>query len=277
MHAYYGPFLLIAMIAISSLHECAALSIPATIKHLFGLQQRVPPTQIGIIKLTAEINDETAEPILKKLAYFAENSAIRGVVFIISSGGGDAGLSELIRREVEYLAQQKPVVALVGGACCSGAYEIAIGTDWIITPAKAVVGSIGVYNTIEKHTNPKISPTGYTAEVTYEIVRSGLHKIDNHPHGPSLDDEGRSLIQSRVTSTHKAFYSTVAEKRNLSLNTTIPDDIPEWADGRAFNGLQALAIGLVDQIGGFSDAIQKLKELIKKRDGTVVHATIFVQ
>ena len=54
------------------------------------------------------ISSERYVGILRKLR---SDSSIKGVVLRIDSGGGSAYASEVIRREVELLAKEKPVVA----------------------------------------------------------------------------------------------------------------------------------------------------------------------
>jgi len=60
-----------------------------------------------------------------------------------------------------------------------------------------------------------------------------------------------------VNILHKNFISLVAEYRNLEI-----DKVEKLADGASMLGEMALENGLIDQIGGISEASEYLKEKI---------------
>lgn len=215
---------------------------------------------IGIIKINSFISDDFAGVVFERIRTCSQDSYIRGILVVINSGGGSTGVAELLFREIKMLACTKPVVVLITGQCCSCAYMIASGTNWIIAPGLAVVGCIGVVHTILKHSNQKVSDSGYSADVKYDIVYAGkfkgLWQTDTAP----LTPEERAMIQEDVDADYKIFLTIIAQQRNISLDTAA-----EWADGKMFNGYQALEKKLIDQVGGFSDAVEKLKVLIRNR------------
>jgi len=65
-----------------------------------------------------------------------------------------------------------------------------------------------------------------------------------------MTDEEKKLLQGVIDSVHEQFIRAVAEGRNLPLAK-----VRELADGRIFSGDQAKALGLVDELGNFEDAI----------------------
>jgi len=81
------------------------------------------------------------------------------------------------------------------------------------------------------------------------VVKSGKVKDMGSPFRPMTDEE-KNLLQGVLDSVHGQFIQAVAEGRNLPL-----EKVRELADGRIFSGAQAKALGLVDELGNFEDAI----------------------
>lgn len=232
-----------------------------SLKALFQKREAVVPNdKIGIIKIIGKIELESTERILKKIIDFTEDSNVKGILLVISSSGGSSAATELLFREIKSLASTKPIVTLVIIECSSGSYKIATGTNWIIAPAASTIGSIGTVQVIERHKNQHIkNQGGYEADVEYEVIQGGKYKSVYYPEAPALTQEQREYLQADTNEIYAIFYTLVSQQRNLSLNT-----LQEWADGKVFTGQAALKMGLIDQIGGYSDAVKKLKELIEQ-------------
>ncbi|MFA6065616.1 MAG: S49 family peptidase [Candidatus Babeliaceae bacterium] len=254
---------------------CTAWQVkPHVMPESFAVQhkpEKKEETKIGVLKILGEISIESGEKYTERLYDFAHDNAIKAILLIIDSGGGAAGIGDLVFREVKALSSIKPVVVLVAGWCCSAAYHIALGGNWIIMPASATVGSIGVYHMVEKHTNSKYTGKTYSADVEFDVVYAGKYKVATHPDALPLDEEGRALLQESVNRLYKNFITVVAQERNLSI-----DNAPEWAEGRHFDGARAVENKLVDQVGGFSDALEKVRELITTRGGSASGKFVFV-
>lgn len=227
---------------------------------------------VGVIKITGGIRNENAEKLMKKIIALEENSAIKGIFLVVDSNGGSSGSSELLFRELKNVSEKKPVVTLVADFCLSGAYKIAAGSHWIVAPGAASVGSIGTRFTIEKHKNVRMKHKGYTADPEREIFHHGKYKVITDPHSPALDKESRALMQGWIDDLGQTFCTIVARERKLSL-----DKKAEWADGKNFSGNQALKLGLIDQVGGYSDAVKKLRELMKERGSLVDGKLNFIE
>ena len=72
----------------------------------------------------------------------------------------------------------------------------------------------------------------------------------------SLTPAQRSLLQSVSDDVYKSFVQDIAQARHLATQ-----EASIWADGKIFTGVQALKLGLVDELGSYSHAIKKIKEL----------------
>lgn len=224
--------------------------------------------QIGILKLTSAIDTTHAEKLIKKILDFSENKSITGVMLLIDCHGG-TGAAELIARELERLALRKPIVALIINSCYSAGYLVAASANYIIAPAAAGIGSIGVLRKIKRISNiNEVAQNGLHADVSYDVVYAGTYKIDTDSIAPHLDDEMRTYHQQLCNELYHLFIERVALRRNLKI-----EDARDWADGKEFSGKSALSMGLIDQIGGYSDAVEKLKILMRDR-GTYKEGTL---
>ena len=68
---------------------------------------------------------------------------------------------------------------------------------------------------------------------------------------PSLSDEAREIVTASIRNTYEEFITRVAEARDQSV-----DDIDNIAQGQVWSGYDAHKLGLVDQLGTLSQAIQ---------------------
>lgn len=213
--------------------------------------------KVGVIRVT-KIDLQETEKAVKKIVEFTASQDIKALLVWIDSAGGSAGYADLISRELEVCAQVKPVVALIVNNCYSAGYLIAASCDYIIAPKHAGVGSIGIVLRLKKCTNIKeVAQNGITADVQYDTVYAGKIKVASQPESPFFDEQTRRFYQNNVDQAYELFIDYVAKKRNLSL-----ENASEWADGKDFTGKKALELGLIDQIGGYSDALNKIKSLI---------------
>jgi protease-4 len=69
---------------------------------------------------------------------------LAAVVVRIDSGGGSAAASDLMWRELQLLAREKPLVIYMAGVAASGGYYIAVPGQAIVAQAGTLTGSIGV-------------------------------------------------------------------------------------------------------------------------------------
>jgi protease-4 len=155
------------------------------------------------------------------------------------------------------LQQSKPVVISMGDMAASGGYYISAPADYIFADRFTITGSIGVFGTlfnIEDTLKNKLGVTSDTAATSPSAGSITLLK--------PLTAEQRNALKESVDRIYTTFTSHVAEGRNLPI-----EDVLKIAEGRVWSGSNALEIGLVDEIGGFTEAVAKATELagISKR------------
>ena len=173
----------------------------------------------------------------------ANDYNVKAVIFRIDSPGGSALASEMIYQAVRACATKKPVVASIVGVGGSGGYYIALGAQKIIADPAAITGSIGVVG-------GKLATTGLMEKLgisTYEIARgqnAGLWT--SRP----WDERQQKIVKDLMERTYRTFTSRVAQGRGSRVK-----DIEKVAQGRVFTARQAVANGLIDEVGGLREAL----------------------
>ncbi len=181
----------------------------------------------------------------------AESSrSVGAVLFSVDSRGGDALASDLIWREVERIRRKKPVVVLMGEYAASGGYYVSAAADRIFARANTTTGSIGVIIT-----RPVLAGVYEKAGINRVSVergaRAGLLDAARRP-----DDDEISVLRGQLMGIYENFKERVAQGRDIS-----SEEIEPIAGGRVWTGVEALQRGLVDEIGGFEDALGRAREL----------------
>jgi protease-4 len=198
--------------------------------------------KVAIIEIRGVIIDP--QPVVEKLVKLRKNEKVKAIVLRIDSPGGAVGPAQEIYAEVRKVQKEKKVLVSVGSVAASGGYYIACGADKIMANPGSITGSIGVI--VESlNVEELLNKLGLKSVV----VKSGKVKDMGSPFRPMTDEE-KKLLQGVLDSVHEQFIRAVAEGRNLPL-----EKVRELADGRIFSGEQARALGLVDELGNFEDAI----------------------
>lgn len=172
------------------------------------------------------------------------------LVVHIDSPGGSATASEAIAAALERVAAAKPVVAHFGAVAASGGYYVATSARTILTLPGTLTGSIGVVTgkLVLGDFWPRL---GIAREA---LARGGAAGLFD-PAAPWTPAE-RARIEGHVRRVYDVFLARVATARNLAL-----DDLDGVAGGRVFTGRQALARGLVDDLGTLDDALALARRL----------------
>ena len=183
------------------------------------------------------------------------------VVLRINSPGGSALASDVVWREMVLLQEAKILVVSMGSMAASGGYYISVPADFIFADKTTITGSIGVYGvmfnlgeTLKNHLGITFDSVGTSPEA------SGISLT------APLTARQREVLNEGVDRVYSTFTSHVAEGRNMSLESVL-----EIAEGRVWSGSQALDIGLVDGIGGLSDALNVAIDLADLGDDFLIY------
>jgi protease-4 len=124
-----------------------------------------------------------------------------------------------------------------------------MGCDRIVAEPGTLTGSIGVISQF-----PTVKGLLDRFDVRMNTVTAGRMKDAGNPFRDFTADD-RAYWQALADRIHRQFIEAVAEGRDLPV-----EEVRKFADGRVVTGDQALELGLVDQLGGFQDAVDLAKE-----------------
>ena len=188
------------------------------------------------------IGDELARTIEKVKA----DKNVKAVVFRVNSPGGAVMDSDLIRRAILQLQEDKIVIASYGDYAASGGYWISASAKRIFCSATTLTGSIGVFGMVPSYG---------------EAIRRHLHVnpvvVGTHEHSDmfsgmrDLDAAELEWNQKSIETVYSNFVNLVADGRGMT-----PEAVDEIAQGRVWAGATAFEIGLADERGTLIDAIK---------------------
>jgi protease-4 len=197
-------------------------------------------------------NDIRSDDVSEALYKAARDKAVKAIVFRVSSpGGGDTASEQILGAVREARAMGKPVVVSMGTYGASGGYWISSQANAIVAEPTTLTGSIGVYG-------GKLALGEALAKFGVDVRQIGVGGdfASAYGTGNALDPKQEAAFKKSVDDVYGGFISRVADGRHLSF-----DRVREIAKGRVWTGEQAQQLGLVDQVGGFYDAVDKAKAL----------------
>ena len=196
--------------------------------------------KIGVIDLPfVVITDDSEFVIGEFLSYARKDDSIKAVVIRMSSPGGGAASSERLYFETRRLREEKPVVIAMDGMVASGGYMMAMGANYTYAQSASLIGNVGVI-ALAGSMIPRPLPEA--------IVSTGPYKLS----GASRRD-----WIGLVNELKDSFAHMVISERGDRLRLTEE----ELTEGRLYAGVDAVRFGLVDEIGGGADAMEKAAEL----------------
>lgn len=190
------------------------------------------------------LEDFDRSEILKEAA---EDPTVKAVIVRIDSPGGTVVGGEDLYKSLRDLAKVKPVAVVMGELATSAAYMGSLGADRIFAREGSITGSIGVILQTTDVTG-LLNKIG----VSTEALKSGPLKAVPSPLEP-LTPEARKATMNVIDDVYQMFLGLVIERRHLA-----QADALKLADGRVFTGRQAVENGLIDEIGGETEAVNWL-------------------
>jgi protease-4 len=132
----------------------------------------------------------------------------------------------------------------------SGGYYVATAADRIYANPGTLTGSIGVVMQMAN-----IEGLLKKVGVDYVVVKAGSYK-DIGNFARTMTPEERKILQTLLDDVYSQFVDAVAEGRGLDRKQVLA-----FADGRIYSGQQAQALKMVDDLGGFEDAVEAAGKL----------------
>lgn len=205
---------------------------------------KITAPHTGVVEIRGDIadgSDASAANILPAVKRAFEDAGSKAVVIAINSGGGSPVQAGIINDELRRMKEhyKKPLYAVVGDTCASGAYYIAVAADQIFVDKASMIGSVGVL----------MDGFGFTGTmeklgVERRLIAAGSNKGFMDPFSP-INETQRAHVQTMLDQIHQQFIQVVRTGRGSRLKET-----PEMFSGLVWTGQQAIQMGLADKMGG---------------------------
>jgi protease-4 len=227
------------ILAVVALVSVALVAAP--VRH-GGFGQR-----IARFRIAGTIGDGREQ--IEALNRLRDDSAVAAVLLHLDTPGGAVSGGEGMHDAVQELAARKPVVAVMDGTAASAGYMIAVAAPYIVARDSTLTGSIGVILELGD-IEGLLGKIGVRAD---QLVSGPLKGQPSFTH--PISPEGREVLQALVMDLYDQFVGMVARGRHMDAAA-----VQKLADGRAYTGRQAKALGLVDEIGGEDQALHWLRQ-----------------
>jgi len=179
-----------------------------------------------------------------------KDPAVKAIIFRVESPGGSYVASDSIWREtVRAKKAGKPVVVTMGNLAGSGGYFVAMSADKIVAQPGTITASIGV-----------LGGKFLSSEFWEKLGLSWdeVHSSANSTYWTGTHDYSEAewaRFQAWLDRVYEDFTGKVAEGRKLP-----KEKVLQIAKGRIWTGEDAKELGLIDELGGFPEALRLAKE-----------------
>ncbi|KAJ3403658.1 hypothetical protein HDV05_007700 [Chytridiales sp. JEL 0842] len=224
------------------------------------------PVNIGLVHLSGTImrGDQRygSNSVSEALIAAGRDPKVDAIVFRIDTGGGDAISSESIASAVDFVqtSLNKPVIASFGNVSASGGYYSSATCAKILCSPGTITGSIGVAAAVPMVTPGLFNKLGMkVADV--QLARGGnLFSLVHE-----WDASQVKYFHQSLESIYDVFKQRVWRGRSAKLQTL--EQMDKVVGGRIFSGREAIANGLVDEIGGLRDSVNAAVRMVKEKHG----------
>ena len=197
---------------------------------------------VAVVEIHGVIGNQIRTPAYERLFdNIAQSKRYRALLLDIDSPGGSASGSEVLHHSLLKVAESKPIVAYVRGIGASGAYYLCSAASRVVALPSAMVGSIGVI-----YLRPILEQLLGKVGVEFSVFKAGrLKDMTGFWRSPTSEEEEKFH-----------FVAVVAEGRSLEESA-----VRELATGEVFTATRGKELGLVDDFGGFAEALETAAEL----------------
>jgi protease-4 len=175
--------------------------------------------------------------IAESLKQVREDPSVGAVVLRVETGGGSAMAADVIWREVQLTAKEKPVIVSMGTAAASGGYYISSPGTFVYANPLTITGSIGIFY-------GKIDVAGLLGKIGVNV---------------------ETLKTSKHADAQSLFLRRVADGRGMT-----KQQVDAVGRGRVWTGRQAKEHQLVDALGGLRQALAKARVMGGLRDDAAI-------
>lgn len=190
----------------------------------------------------SQIDYQEFVPVINRLA---DDEGVKAMVLRVNSPGGSVYGSAQIGEALDYfMSKGKPLIVSMGDYAASGGYWIAAKADRIFADPMTLTGSIGIFGML-----PCLEGASKKLGINVNMVATDSDASFPDLFKP-LSESQFEVFQKYVDRGYARFINRVADGRHMSI-----ERVRRIAEGRIWDGMKALQIGLVDELGGLDDAI----------------------
>lgn len=193
-----------------------------------------------------------------------DDGSIRAIILRVDSPGGSYIGSDTVHRAVKRAREAgKPVIATMGSYGASGGYFVSMAADKIVALPTTLTGSIGVFG-------GKFSTADLWGKLGINWARVSVGANAGmwsqiYPFSPSAAERHRATMDF----VYRDFTQKVAADRSLPEGR-----LDAVARGRVWTGVDALEVGLVDALGGFSVASDLVRDALELSPGSPLNIIV---
>ena len=212
---------------------------------------------IAVVALEGAISDASVAPVREQVLKLSKDEKCKALVLRVNSPGGSALSSDVLWEATdEFEATGKPFVVSMGAVAASGGYYVSAGASRIFAEEGTITGSIGV--------------VGMKFILGGTMEKLGIH-VHSRQHGKhaGIMSSNRSFSEAEAEIIRKSMlnvYATFKKRITDGRGDKLKGDLDSLAGGRVYSGVDALKVGLVDEIGGLNEAIHHAASLAKMKD-----------
>ena len=208
----------------------------------------IPEGSVAIIPIRSEIlkYDQPCGPrgsqsILSDVRSADQNPNIKSIVLVVDSPGGQVTGTDLLAEAI--CNSTTPVVAYIEGMAASAAYWIISGASKIIASSDLDrIGSIGTMLMVED-----LQPALEAQGVKFHEIYASLSVDKNAEFNQVLDGKYESYQKNVLDVINSKFLTSIKANRSAVDDSTLT--------GKMYFAPEAIALGLVDEIGSLEYAI----------------------
>lgn len=199
----------------------------------------------------------------RALRQATQDETVQSILLAIDSPGGQVSGVQDLADEVLRASQHKPVTAYIEDLGASAAYWIASQAQRITANRTAEIGSIGVIAVLED-----LSGAAEREGVKVHVVTTSPMKAVGVP-GTVVLPEHLAYVGAMVETIGGFFFEAVARGRKLSAAR-----LAAVTDGRVWIAGQAQALGLIDGVESFEEALSGAARLRPRRRMAAGHSEL---
>lgn len=209
---------------------------------------------IAVVALDGEINDASIAPVRSEILKLAKQEKCKALVLRVNSPGGSALSSDVLwEATAEFEATGKEFVVSMGAVAASGGYYVSAGASKIFAEEGTITGSIGVVG-MKFVLGGAMEKLGISVHSRQRGKHAGLMSTSR-----GFTPAESEIVRKSMLDVYGTFKKRIIDGRGDRLK----GDLDSLAGGRVYSGIDALKIGLIDEIGGLNEAIAHAATLAK--------------